>query len=307
MSSSGEISYVVLGGCADGSGGTRVSHDRCALSPEFCPNGDDFVSADQLVVGVNHPTCDGVPSATVGRCGDTNRCSATASGCKNPNTFKQDNTCSVLQDKTTLPTIQALFNDNNGGGAPLTYYTACSGQGLNGDVTIDNGGNFCVMTPQECRDMSPNAQVEIHSSMCDCSTTRTGACFESGTFEYFCAISEDACNPTTQNFVSAAALADVGEVDCRLCSSGTVTGLKASTSNKQFSTGQIIGITIGACFAFMIVAWLTCFTCRKCCCNKKSSKVPKTVATTAGDAEETATGGAEEDQQRVSAHDAEML
>mmetsp|Transcript_50923 Transcript_50923/g.122772 ORF Transcript_50923/g.122772 Transcript_50923/m.122772 type:complete len:308 (-) Transcript_50923:277-1200(-) len=306
--SGGEISYVVLGGCADGSGGTRVSHDRCALSPEFCPSGDDFVSADQLVVGVNHPTCDGVPSATVGRCGDTKLCSATAAGCKNPNTFKQDSSCSVLQDKTTLPTIQALFNDN-GGNAPLTLYTACSGAGLNGDVTLDNGGNFCVMTPQECRDMSPEAQVETHSTMCDCSTTRTGACFESGTFEYFCAISEQSCNPTTQNFVTAAALADVGEVDCRLCSGGTVAGLKASSGgSKQFSTGQIVGITIGACFAFMVVAWLTCFTCRKCCCKSKSkSNVPKTVATSGeegGDVEEDGTGAG---GPRVSAHDAEML
>ena len=303
-----EISYVVLGGCADGNGGTRVSHDRCALSPEFCPSGDDFVSADQLLVGVNHPTCDGVPSATIGRCGDTNLCSATASGCKNPNTFRPDTTCSVLQDKTTVPTIQALFQNKGNGGAPFTYYTACSGQGLNGDVTIDNGGKFCVMTPQECRDMSSSAAVETHSSSCDCSKTRTGACFESGTYEYFCAISEDSCNPTTQTFVTAAGLADVGEVDCRLCSVSTVEGFKAAnvgSGSKNFSTGEIIGITIGACFAFMIFAWLTCCACKRCCRKKSSSKVPKTVATSNGEGE----GDAEVDveETRVSAHDAEML
>jgi hypothetical protein len=154
--------------------------------------------------------------------------------------------------------------------------------------------------------MSQTATGTVHDPLCDCSRTRTGACFETGTFEYFCAVSEASCNPTTQNFVSADALADVGEVDCRLCSAGSVSGVRASVKNQNFSTGEIIGITIGSCFAFMILFWLMCCACRRGCCKgKKNGSVPKTVDTTGVEVDDTADDD-EPSATKVSAHDAEM-
>jgi hypothetical protein len=85
-----------------------------------------------------------------------------------------------------------------------------------------------------------------------------------------------------------------------------VSGVKASAKNQNFSTGEIIGITIGACFAFMILFWLTCCACRRGCCKgKKNGSVPKTVDTTGVDVDDTADDH-EPSATKVSAHDAEM-
>eukprot|EP00536_Pseudo-nitzschia_multiseries_P013023 jgi/Psemu1/33869/gm1.33869_g len=316
-----EISLVPLGGCRKPKIGTTSSgestsnsgtrHDSCVLLPDECAY--EYVNPLDTNVIVDHPTCNGVAATPIGHCGsivlgEKRQCAVHPDACRDPDSWVRPSQsmsqyvnvnfgCTILQD---LNYHNDKHDYHEGGG--LTHYIGCRGGliesdwlNVNGGVTSD--GAVCVATVPECRELigldndddqvnddSQSVEFEINLAHpeCDCSETRTGACFRMKDAldstvnvmdRYFCAVSKEVCDDDPDlglTYQSVDQLMRYSNIDCRLCDARTVMNYKIAVKKAMPESGSgnvaaIFGIAIGSALGsalFLMIlhfgfSWLT--------------------------------------------------
>lgn len=290
-------SLVPLAGCKKprlspdlGGTGGSARHDSCVLHPSACSALQEFVNPLDLDAVVDHPTCSSVGSVPIGHCGShllghKRVCAVTPHGCRDPGTWVRpsqgqseyinaDGGCTILRDRN----YRDDHHDYGTGGA-LTRYVGCNGRSLAslafGAVTED--GSICVPVVSECLGLAGDdafggdtidVTVDVAHPGCDCSKTRTGACFKvedalnqdvNGPVlnRYFCAVDETVCDPDLGlTYQSVGQLMRFTDIDCRLCDARTVEDYLLSVSAAGGGSGAY-GVSIGAAAVIGISAGLT--------------------------------------------------
>lgn len=159
----------------------------------------------------------------VGRCTaevDLKTCTSTKSGCVMKDKFvEHDSTCS-LDDDSSDKDQTTIYPS-------CVYYDVIKSDDYYYDELYDDqqkeikGEKICRWSLEDC-DVKKEGVIGFpvtYSSECTCENVKTGACFDNGTQEYFCAVSELGCDDDTE-FLSAGFLMENNQhihIECNLC------------------------------------------------------------------------------------------
>ena len=356
----------------DRGGGAR--HDSCVLHPNECTyDFVNPLDLNVMIDHPTCNSVGSTPIGHCGSVllGDKRQCAITPDACKNPDSWIQpshsmsqyvnvNSGCTILQD----------LNYNNardyheGGG--LTRYIGCKGGDINNgrnngdgndgyalgvDGAVTKDGAICVTTVSECWDLIGDTKDSVGESSasgsgvdfeintwhpeCDCSKTRTGACFRIGDVfvsestnevlnRYFCAVSEEVCDTELGlSYQDVNQLMRYSDIDCRLCDAGTVMDYKIAVSKIKASsngTAAIFGIAIGSAIGSALLVTLLHYLCSfykrqnedgSRNANRNTNKPPTTPADVAAadlalQEDGTETSLAERDDAKAKVHDAEF-
>jgi len=282
---SSPISVVPLAGCREprvneSSLRAIAQHDKCIIHPNECPY--EFVNPLDVDIMIDHPSCNSVASAPIGHCGglsmgETRHCALTKDACEDPSSFirpaqslshdqfanPDGGSCTVLEDMN-------YFGNNLSKNDRLTKYVGCSGGKIHTDSALDAGkeGHICVTTIPECRELAgkdESVTINLSDPKCDCSQTKTGACFRMGdvmngaeNFNYFCAATEEVCDHELGlSYQDVNQLIRSSDIDCRLCDAGIVKEYKLATASIPISSvGDVVGISVASTLGVVLLLML---------------------------------------------------
>lgn len=284
-----KISVVTLGGCRepsvnDSSLQPVAQHDKCVIHPNECPY--EFVNPQEVDIMIDHRSCNSVSSTPIGHCGgvsmgEKRHCALTRDACKNPDSFIRPSQsmnpgqhanpdgggCTVLQDRNYFGT---KLSKNDG----LTRYIGCSGGNIDSNDALDKDnseGHVCIATIPECRQLAgygDSVTINLSDPKCDCSQTRTGACFQTddiasgtGRFNYFCAVTKGVCDEDKGLFYrDVNQLKQYSDIDCRLCDASAVEDYKFAVKLVSTSAAGVIveslASVFGAALLILLVRYL---------------------------------------------------